>query len=98
MLFRSVAKALAAVKVAQPATPARQVLWYDSPAQNGEAEALPISNGHLGAMIFGAADKETIQFNEDSLWLGDEKDSDMYQNLGGFEVALPRAKPAENYR
>ena len=81
-----------------PSTPARQVLWYDTPAGNWEAEALPIGNGRLGAMIFGAADKETIQINEDSLWLGDEKDTGMYQNLGEFEVALPRPKPAENYR
>jgi alpha-L-fucosidase 2 len=77
---------------------ARQVLWYDQPAGNWESEALPIGNGRLGAMIFGAADKETIQINEDSLWEGDEKDSGMYQNLGEFEVALPRAKPVENYR
>jgi alpha-L-fucosidase 2 len=81
-----------------PATPASQVLWYDSPAGNWESEALPIGNGRLGAMIFGAADKETVQLNEDSLWEGDEKDSGMYQNLGEFEVALPRAKPVANYR
>ncbi|MEI7902741.1 MAG: glycoside hydrolase family 95 protein, partial [bacterium] len=84
---------------AEPASaPASQVVWCDSPAQNWESEALPIGNGRLGAMIFGAADKETVQLNEDSLWEGDEKDSGMYQNLGEFEVALPRAKPAANYR
>jgi alpha-L-fucosidase 2 len=88
----------AAEKAAQPAPSVTQLLWYDSPAQGWEAEALPIGNGRLGAMIFGAADKETIQFNEDSLWEGDEKDSGMYQNLGEFEVTLPRAKPATNYR
>jgi alpha-L-fucosidase 2 len=82
--------------VASPS--ASQVLWYDSPAGGWEAEALPIGNGRLGAMIFGAADKETVQINEDSLWLGDEKDTGMYQNLGEFEVALPRAKPVTNYR
>ena len=85
-------------QAAQPATPASQVLWYDQPAQNWEAEALPIGNGRLGAMILGAADKETIQINEDSLWLGDEKDTGMYQNLGEFVVALPQAKPVINYR
>jgi len=88
----------AAEKAAQSATPASQVLWYDQPAQNWESEALPIGNGRLGAMIFGAAEKETIQFNENSLWEGDEKDTGMYQNCGEFEVALPRAKPATNYR
>ena len=77
---------------------ARQLMWYDQPAGSWEAEALPIGNGRLGAMIFGPVDKETIQINEDSLWLGDEKDTGMYQNLGEFEVALPRAKPIESYR
>ena len=89
---------LAPGQAARPATPASQVLWYDSPAQNWDAEALPIGNGRLGAMIFGSADKETVQINEDSLWLGDEKDTGMYQNLGEFEVALPRVKPVTNYR
>jgi len=83
---------------ADSAPPANQCLWYDSPAGNWESEALPIGNGRLGAMIFGAADKETVQINEDSLWLGDEKDTGMYQNLGEFEVALPRIKPVEDYR
>ncbi len=82
----------------QPATPTSQVLWYDQPAGNWETEALPIGNGRLGAMLFGAAEKDTVQLNEDSLWLGDEKDTGMYQNLGEFEVALPRAKPVTNYR
>ena len=89
---------LALGHAALPATLASQALWYDSPAQNWESEALPIGNGRLGAMIFGASEKETVQLNEDSLWLGDEKDSGMYQNLGEFEVALPRAKPVELYR
>ena len=91
---------LALGQAAQPATPAQpasQVLWYDQPAGNWDSEALPIGNGRLGAMIFGAADKETVQLNEDSLWEGDEKDTGMYQNLGEFEVALPRAKPTEHY-
>ena len=81
-----------------PATQPSQVMWYDRPATNWESEALPIGNGRLGAMIFGAAEGETVQINESSLWEGDEKDSGMYQNLGEFGVALPLAKPAENYR
>ncbi len=78
--------------------PSRQLLWYDSPAQDWESEALPIGNGRLGAMIFGAAEKERIQFNENSLWEGNEEDTGMYQNCGEFEVTLPRSTPATNYR
>ena len=32
--------------------------------------ALPIGNGHMGAMIFGYTDTERIQMNEDTLWTG----------------------------
>jgi hypothetical protein len=71
---------------------ARQLMWYDQPAGSWEAEALPIGNGRLGAMIFGPVDKETIQINEDSRWLGDKKDTRMCQNLGEFEVDMERAK------
>ena len=81
-----------------PSQSSRQVLWYDSPAQNWESEALPIGNGRLGAMIFGTVEKERIQFNESSLWEGDEKDTGSYQNFGHVEVDLPQTKPVENYR
>ena len=50
-------------------------LWYDHPATNWETEALPIGNGRLGAMIFGGIRHEHIQFNESSLWIGDEQDT-----------------------
>jgi len=32
--------------------------------------ALPIGNGHMGAMSFGYTDTERIQMNEDTLWTG----------------------------
>jgi alpha-L-fucosidase 2 len=44
-------------------------LWYAHPAQKWE-NALPVGNGRLGAMVFGKADEERIQFNEDTLWSG----------------------------
>ena len=48
-------------------------LWYQQPARNW-VEALPIGNGRLGAMIFGGAQEERVQFNEDTLWSGGPKD------------------------
>jgi len=33
-------------------------------------EAMPIGNGRLGAMVFGGAKDERIQFNEDTFWGG----------------------------
>ena len=65
---------------------AGQVLWYDSPARNWESEALPIGNGHMGAMIFGGLEREQIQFNEESLWIGDEEDTGAYQAFGDVFV------------
>ncbi|MCB9355212.1 MAG: glycoside hydrolase family 95 protein [Lewinellaceae bacterium] len=46
------------------------ILWYDKPANIWE-EALPVGNGRLGAMVFGGADAETIQLNEETIWAGE---------------------------
>ncbi len=45
-------------------------LWYNGPATQWE-EALPVGNGRLGAMIFGRAAAERIQFNEHTVWTGE---------------------------
>lgn len=45
------------------------VLWYNQSAQEW-TEALPIGNGRLGAMIYGSAQNEQIQLNEDTYWSG----------------------------
>lgn len=44
-------------------------LWYDKPATNFN-EALPIGNGRLAAMVFGAPENDKIQLNEESIWTG----------------------------
>ena len=44
-------------------------LWYDKPAAHW-LEALPVGNGRMGAMVFGGAPEERIQFNEQTLWTG----------------------------
>jgi alpha-L-fucosidase 2 len=67
-------------------TAAETSLWYDKPARNWETEALPIGNGRLGAMLFGEPSRERIQFNEESLWLGDEKDTGAYQAFGDVTI------------
>lgn len=46
-------------------------LWYNQPAIKWSEEALPIGNGRMGAMLFGGVKHEQIQFNEQSLWSGD---------------------------
>ena len=44
-------------------------LWYEKPASHW-LEALPIGNSHLGAMVFGGTEQETIQLNEETFWAG----------------------------
>ena len=44
-------------------------LWYTKPAQVWE-EALPLGNGHLGAMDYGNPKQEIFQLNEKTLWSG----------------------------
>ncbi len=49
--------------------PAATVLWYQKPAVKWR-EALPVGNGRLGAMVFGAAACEQLQLNEQTIWTG----------------------------
>ncbi len=75
-------------------------LNYDKPATQWMLEALPIGNGHMGAMIYGGVERERIQFNEESLWVGNEDDTGAYQNFGevtfrfGDESAV--SNPSDN--
>lgn len=45
------------------------ILWYNKPAPTW-TYALPIGNGHLGAMIYGGDKKEKISLNHDEIWSG----------------------------
>src|SRR5437868_14466120 len=44
-------------------------LWFSQPATQW-ADALPVGNGRLGAMVFGGTMSERIALNEDTLWSG----------------------------
>ncbi len=83
-----------------PASGADLILHYDKPAADWMTEALPIGNGSLGGMLFGEVDRVRVQFNEDSLWTGDEKDTGAYQNFGELLINfdLPQDSPAEYRR
>ena len=72
-------------------------LWYDKPAVDWMTEALPIGNGQLGEMIFGGIEREHIQFNEISLWTGDEKNAGAYQAFGDLFIDLNPTVEATEY-
>lgn len=67
---------LAALLLALPSTAHNRVeagpmkLWYKAPAADWNS-ALPIGNGRLGAMIFGNADSELLQLNDNTLYSGE---------------------------
>ena len=48
---------------------AQHRLWYDQPAMTW-TQALPIGNGVMGGMVFGAPAVEHIQINEETIWAG----------------------------
>lgn len=79
------------------------VLRYDRPAQDNdqgwEEEALPIGNGRIGAMVFGQPGREHLQFNDITLWTGDDQTMGAFQPFGDVLVALPgHEKGASDYR
>ena len=66
-----------------------------APADDWQSECLPIGNGRMGAMIYGGIDKEHIQFNEDTVWIGDEKDTGSYQAFGDLFIEFDKRGAAE---
>lgn len=64
----------------------RYYLWDNKPATDWMTEAYPIGNGRIGAMIFAGVNHEHIQFNENSLWTGDEQETGAYQAFGDLFV------------
>ncbi|MBT5874796.1 MAG: glycoside hydrolase family 95 protein, partial [Candidatus Latescibacteria bacterium] len=46
-----------------------KLLWYNRPAEDWH-QAVPLGNGHLGAMVFGDPICEQIQLTEESIWAG----------------------------
>jgi len=68
-------------------------LRYDQPAPNTDAgwerNALPLGNGRLGAMLFGDPAADRVQFNEISLWTGNEEVMGAYQAFGNLTITRP---------
>ncbi|NLG25549.1 MAG: glycoside hydrolase family 95 protein [Clostridiales bacterium] len=64
----------------------RNVLWYRRGAEKW-VEALPIGNGRIGAMVFGGVEEERIALNEDSLWSGYPRDTNVPNSAAYFRAA-----------
>jgi alpha-L-fucosidase 2 len=113
-ISRRQALALMAAAVAVPVSdplhaadsvpPTSLMLWYEQPAKTAMGEGLPIGNGRVGGMVFGGTAQERLQFNEDSLWTGDENPTGNYDTMGGYQafgdvhLSLPGHETATQYR
>ncbi|MBR6251766.1 MAG: glycoside hydrolase family 95 protein [Bacteroidales bacterium] len=69
MTTRQILTALLLVFAASAMAQNQHNLWYDQPAQMW-TEALPIGNGHLGAMVYGTPANDRLQLNEETIWAG----------------------------
>ncbi len=88
------------------------LLWSDKPLavpekfagnlreldRHWSQQVYPMGNGRLGFTVFGDPDMERIQFNEDSLWVGNEDHTGGYQPFGDFYVRLGHEEYAEYHR
>ncbi len=66
-------------------------IWHRQPAPQWD-HATPVGNGRLGAMVFGAVNRERIQLNEESLWMpsGDPAERDNPEALKNLPEVRPR--------
>ena len=85
----------------------QKILWYTQPAAKWEPNGLPIGNGRLGAMMMGGLKTDSIQFNEISLWSGDnnwdgayetgDRGFGCYRNFGQFAIDWKNTGEAKQY-
>lgn len=86
----------------------KRILWSDNPVSIApemqkryiriwEQNVYPLGNGRLGCTVFGEPQKDRIQFNEDSMWVGNEDCTGGYQPFGDVYVEMPH-KEYTDYR
>ncbi|MDT8389895.1 MAG: glycoside hydrolase N-terminal domain-containing protein [Lentisphaeria bacterium] len=84
------------------------ILWTDTPVRIDDIEnptpfnernlweksVYPVGNGRLGCTLFGEPKRERIQFNQDSLWVGNEHNTGAYQPFGDVYVEMRGKYPS----
>lgn len=74
MIYKLIATILTVLVSGTCVAQEENLLWYNKPAKNWN-EALPLGNGHLGAMVYGRVDNETIALNDNTLYSGEPSTS-----------------------
>ena len=72
-------------------------LWYDTPAKNW-GHALPLGNGHMGAMCFGGTLQDRFSLNDSTVWSGsflDRVNPDAADNLNTVRRLLQENRLSE---
>lgn len=72
-------------------------LCYKTPAaanyEGWKKRAIPLGNGSIGARVFGGVQREMIQFNEKTLFSGDENKIGSFQNFGELFLTFDNKVP-----
>lgn len=82
-----------------PAASTDHTIWLRSAASQWD-HAFPVGNGRLGAMIFGTVNRERIQLNDETLWMGSPRQTDnpdARANLAEVRRLLFAGQPREAY-
>ena len=69
----------------------------DKQRQVWETQVYPLGNGRLGCTVFGGPQRERVQFNEDSLWVGNEDCTGAYQPFGDVLIDMQHGRES-SYR
>lgn len=94
-----------------PTQAGSHILWSDRPVtvpenitgsyriarQAWSPYVYPVGNGRLGATAYGRPWHEQLQFNEDSLWVGNEDTTGGYQPFGDVHLHIPDHEQFTDY-
>ena len=72
------------------------LLWYDRAATHFE-ESLPLGNGRLGMLVYGAPDDDVVQLNDLTLWSGTPVDLQEDEGASRWIPEIRKALFAEDY-
>lgn len=89
---------LCAVTLQASVPESKYSLWYREPATEWMTHALPIGNGQFGAMVFGGIGDDEVQFNDKTLWTGDQTTYGAYQNFGNLFIRNEEFTSVSHYR
>ena len=94
-MAKMIAQYAVGILIALNMSVAGNIIRHDRPSKEWQKECLPIGNGRMGCMTYGGIDQEHIQFNEDTLWIGDESDTGSYQAFGDLFVKIGATAKAQ---